>query len=40
MTRQVRRRAPMLAEHNHEVYVGELGLGDADLLQLAQIGVI
>ena len=40
VTRQVRRRAPMLGEHNHEVYVGELGLGDAEILRLAQIGVV
>jgi benzylsuccinate CoA-transferase BbsE subunit len=39
-TRQVRRRAPLLGEHNHEVYAGELGLSPQELLQLAQIGVI
>lgn len=40
VTRQVRRRAPMLGEHNHEVYVAELGLAAADILRLAQIGVV
>ena len=40
VTRQVRRRAPLLGEHNHEVYVGELGLGDVDILRLSQIGAI
>ena len=39
-TRQVSRRAPLLGEHNHEVYVGELGLSAQDLLQLAQLGAI
>ena len=39
-TRQVPRRAPLLGEHNHEVYVGELGLSGQDLLQLAQLGAI
>ena len=32
--------ATLLGEHNHEVYVGELGLSAADLLQLAQLGVV
>jgi len=35
-----RRRAPLLGEHNHEVYAGELGLGTGELLALAQVGVI
>ena len=39
-TRQVPRRAPLLGEHNHEVYVGELALSGQDLLQLAQLGAI
>lgn len=35
-----RRRAPLLGEHNHEVYVGELGLEPADLLALSQSDVV
>ena len=37
---RMRRRAPLLGEHNHEVYVGELGLSPDSLLQLAQLGVV
>jgi crotonobetainyl-CoA:carnitine CoA-transferase CaiB-like acyl-CoA transferase len=33
-------RAPLLGEHNHEVYAGELGLTTQQLLALAQAGVI
>ena len=40
VTRQVRRRAPMLGEHNHEVYAGELGVSDTEILRLAQIRAI
>lgn len=39
-TRDIQRRAPLLGEHNHEVYVGELGLGPDELLRHAQIGAI
>jgi crotonobetainyl-CoA:carnitine CoA-transferase CaiB-like acyl-CoA transferase len=35
-----RRRAPLLGEHNYEVYVGELGLAPEHLLVLAGAGVI
>ena len=32
--------AARLGEHNHEVYVGELGLSDAEFDQLRETGVI
>lgn len=37
---RVRRRAPLLGEHNHEVYGGELELDSAALVQLAETGAI
>jgi crotonobetainyl-CoA:carnitine CoA-transferase CaiB-like acyl-CoA transferase len=37
---QLRRRAPLLGEHNYEVYVGELGLTKEQLVMLAETGVI
>jgi len=37
---RLRRRPPLLGEHNHEVYVGELGRTTEDLQQLAAAGVI
>ena len=37
---RLRRRPPLLGEHNHEVYVGELGRGADALQQLAASGVI
>jgi crotonobetainyl-CoA:carnitine CoA-transferase CaiB-like acyl-CoA transferase len=37
---RLRRRPPLLGEHNHEVYVGELGRTAEELQQLAQAGVI
>ena len=37
---EFRRRAPLLGEHNYEVYVGELGLSEAALHDLAQTSVI
>ena len=33
-------RAPLLGEHNHEVYVGELGYAPQDLVRLRDRGVI
>ena len=36
----MRRRAPLLGEHNHDVYAGELGLSTADLLALSRSGTI
>ena len=40
VSRQARRRAPLPGEHNREVYGGELGLSDAEILRMAQIGAI
>ena len=37
---RARRRAPLLGEHNHDVYARELGLEAAALVQLAQVGAI
>lgn len=37
---RMRRRPPLLGEHNHEVYVGELGRTTDDLQRLAAAGVI
>lgn len=37
---ELRRRAPLLGEHNHEVFAGELGLSTTDLINLSQVGVI
>ena len=33
-------RAPLLGEHNRDVYVGELGLGTDDMDRLTEAGVI
>ena len=38
--REVQRRAPLLGEHNHEVYVGELGMAAEKLPRLAELGAI
>jgi len=35
-----RRRAPLIGEHNKEIYGGELGLSDAELQSLKEKGVI
>lgn len=37
---QYRRRAPLIGEHNQEIYGGELGLKDAELKALKEKGVI
>jgi len=34
------RRAPMIGEHNREIYMGELGLGENDLRTLQEKGII
>ena len=39
-SRAVQRRAPLLGEHNHEVYVAELGLSSAELLALSKSGAV
>ncbi len=36
----IRRRAPLIGEHNREIYKGELGLSDEELGVLKQTGVI
>lgn len=37
---RLRRRPPLLGEHNHEVYVGELGLSTAELRGLLEAGTV
>jgi len=37
---RIRRRAPLIGEHNQEVYRGELGFSDEELIALQQRGVI
>ncbi|MFI9835349.1 formyl-CoA transferase, partial [Streptomyces sp. NPDC051913] len=32
--------SPLLGQHNEEIYIGELGLGDAELRLLKTSGVI
>jgi crotonobetainyl-CoA:carnitine CoA-transferase CaiB-like acyl-CoA transferase len=36
----VRRPPPRVGEHNREIYCGELGLRDADLARLTELGII
>ncbi|EFK11735.1 CoA-transferase family III protein [delta proteobacterium NaphS2] len=36
----IRRRPPLIGEHNHEVYVKELGISENDLLMLKQRAII
>ena len=37
---EIRRKAPLIGEHNHEVYVKELGISEKDMLMLKQGGII
>jgi crotonobetainyl-CoA:carnitine CoA-transferase CaiB-like acyl-CoA transferase len=37
---KVKRRAPFIGEHNHEIYVGELGLREAELNSLQREGIV
>jgi crotonobetainyl-CoA:carnitine CoA-transferase CaiB-like acyl-CoA transferase len=37
---RLRRRPPLLGEHNHEIYVGLLGLEPSELVRLAKAGAI
>jgi crotonobetainyl-CoA:carnitine CoA-transferase CaiB-like acyl-CoA transferase len=37
---EIRRPAPTLGQHNHEIYTGRLKLSDAEMAQLKQRGVI
>ena len=36
----IRRRAPLVGEHNREILGGELGLNDRDLARLTELGVV
>lgn len=37
---QAQRRAPLVGEHNDEVYQGELGLSDVEMASLKERGVV
>lgn len=37
---KIRRRAPLIGEHNEEIYLGELGLSKEELVHLKQGGII
>lgn len=37
---KIRRRAPLIGEHNHDIYAGELGLTEEAMAQLKTLGVI
>ena len=37
---QFKRRAPLIGEHNHEIYVSELGLSKEEIIRLKQTNVI
>jgi len=36
----IRRRAPLIGEHNHDIYVGELGLSEDELKESKERGII
>ena len=37
---RITRRAPLIGEHNREIYTGELGISHEQLIMLTQAGVI
>jgi crotonobetainyl-CoA:carnitine CoA-transferase CaiB-like acyl-CoA transferase len=37
---RISRRAPLIGEHNREIYEGELGFSREDLVRLKEAGVI
>jgi crotonobetainyl-CoA:carnitine CoA-transferase CaiB-like acyl-CoA transferase len=37
---EYRRRPPAVGEHNHEVFVGDLGLSESEFRELARKGII
>jgi crotonobetainyl-CoA:carnitine CoA-transferase CaiB-like acyl-CoA transferase len=37
---RISRRAPLIGEHNAEIFCGELGLSKAELVVLAESGVV
>jgi crotonobetainyl-CoA:carnitine CoA-transferase CaiB-like acyl-CoA transferase len=37
---EVSKRAPLIGEHNEEIYMGELGFSKEDLVRLKQSGTI
>ena len=37
---RISRRAPLIGEHNEEIYCGELALGKTELAYLAEAGVV
>jgi crotonobetainyl-CoA:carnitine CoA-transferase CaiB-like acyl-CoA transferase len=36
----ISRRAPLIGEHNQEIYEGELGFSKEEMLSLKQAGII
>ncbi len=37
---KLRRRAPLIGEHNREIYVEEMGISEQDLTRLKEDGII
>jgi formyl-CoA transferase len=37
---EYKKRAPLIGEHNREIYTGELGMGEQELQGLQEKGVI